>query len=161
MDGVGLSPAVREALEFCVQIRFCQPGDLDSKIVAIFQGLPDDAALRVLNEFVNADISSIRSPTGYIVGIIRKLGVDSARIPLRRFHDSGRLQPNWRPAQNGPSVPGYSRPEAFNQAGAKRPREGEPYGGGVAPSYGAPRPYQQQQYQQQPYQQPQPNYYNR
>jgi hypothetical protein len=134
MDGVGLAPAVREALEYCVQIRFCQPGDLDSKIVAVFQTLPDDAALRVLNEFVNADISSIRSPTGYMVGIIRKLGVDNVRMPARRFHDCGRLQPNWRPALGA-----QQRPDSYDQPIAKRPRPSEAvpalgYGAGRAPS---------------------------
>lgn len=96
MDAVGLSPAVREALEYCIQKRYCTAADLDSKIVAIFQSLPDEAALRVLTEFTNADIGSVRSPTGYMVGIIRKLGLDSTRLPTRRYYDSGRLQPNWR-----------------------------------------------------------------
>ena len=53
--------------------------------MSIFQALPDEMGHKVLVEFLHADHKMIRSPVGYIVGILRKLGVDTAKLLAQNY----------------------------------------------------------------------------
>jgi len=73
-----ITPLVQGRLDKIFKAEFCKPADLDERVMKFLMEVPEEDALRALDEFSTSDKKLIKNFSAYLMGVLRKYGQASA-----------------------------------------------------------------------------------